>query len=275
MAIKVLSFNVNGIRARPHQIEAVVNKHQPALIGLQETKVEDSKFPLASLQALGYEVLFYGQKSHYGVALMYRQLELIDCRYGLSQEGENTQKRVIEARFQTPDGENLTVFNIYFPNGENRKHPVKFPYKKAFYHNLHQHLEENYAQNNRLLIMGDMNVSPEDKDIGIGEENRKRWLRDGHCSFLPEEREWYQKLMGWGLQDSFRLHHLDETKVFSWFDYRSRGFEREPKRGLRIDHILLSPAAAEICTGAGIDLEIRGMEKPSDHCPVWTELAVG
>lgn len=272
--MKIVSFNINGIRARPHQIEAVVQRHQPNIIGLQETKVQDSEFPDEPLRALGYEVLFYGQKGHYGVALMYRDLKLISYKYGLPWDDEDAQRRVIEAEFQTGDGQRLTVFNIYFPNGEKRSHPLKFPYKEKFYRDLNRHLEEGHDKDSRLLVMGDMNVSPEDNDIGIGEKNRKRWLQSGLCSFLPEEREWYQQMMSWGLQDSFRMKHPEESSIFSWFDYRSRGFDQDPKRGLRIDHILLSKAAAERCTRADVDLEMRAMEKPSDHCPIWAELAV-
>jgi exodeoxyribonuclease-3 len=117
--------------------------------------------------------------------------------------------------------------------------------------------------------MGDLNISPQDIDIGIGEDNRKRWLRDGKSSFQPVEREWLQRLKDWGLQDTYRLHKPDDNAHFSWFDYRSRGFEREPRRGLRIDAILATAPLASLCTDADIDYAIRAMEKPSDHAPVW------
>jgi exodeoxyribonuclease-3 len=123
--------------------------------------------------------------------------------------------------------------------------------------------------------MGDFNVAPSDHDIGIGEENAKRWLRTGKTSFLPEERAWFERLTDWGLTDSFRYLHPDCADRFSWFDYRSRGFEAEPKRGLRIDHILVTGALLDRCAAAGIDYTIRAMEKPSDHCPVWVELVQG
>jgi exodeoxyribonuclease-3 len=114
-----------------------------------------------------------------------------------------------------------------------------------------------------------MNVAPMDIDIGIGEDNAKRWLRTGKCSFLPEEREWLAALTDWGLYDAYRSVHPQSDDRFSWFDYRSRGFEAAPRRGLRIDLILASPPLAESCVAAGIDYDIRGMQKPSDHCPVW------
>ena len=123
--------------------------------------------------------------------------------------------------------------------------------------------------------MGDMNISHTDLDIGIGESNRKRWLKDGKCSFLPEEREWLDKLLGWGLVDTYRQINPNlEEEQYSWFDYRSKGFEREPKRGLRIDLILASTALAQHSVASGIDYDIRGMEKASDHCPIWTEFSI-
>ncbi len=122
--------------------------------------------------------------------------------------------------------------------------------------------------------MGDINISPEDCDIGIGEPNRLRWLKTGRCSFLPEEREWLATLKNWGLVDSFRHLNPSVNDRFSWFDYRSRGFEDEPKRGLRIDVILATAALQARFKDAGIDYELRGMEKPSDHAPIWLELNV-
>jgi len=169
------------------------------------------------------------------------------------------------------NGEQWHVINGYFPQGESIQHEVKFPAKRRFYADLMRYLEENFTQESNLIIMGDMNISPEDTDIGIGEPNRKRWLKSGKCSFQPEEREWYDKLLGWGLQDSFRLLQPDASDVYSWFDYRSKGFDDSPKRGLRIDHILVTPPLATRVANAGVSYDIRGMEKPSDHAPIWTE----
>ena len=170
-------------------------------------------------------------------------------------------------------GKPLRVFNGYFPQGESRDHPQKFPNKEKFYADLIAHIEEHHQPNEQIVIMGDMNISPTDQDIGIGDENRKRWLRTGKCSFLPEEREWYQRLYDWGLSDAWRSKYPDEDAVFSWFDYRSRGFDDDPKRGLRIDHILVTEPVLQNSSEISIDYEIRGMEKPSDHCPVIIELA--
>ncbi|AMO75878.1 exodeoxyribonuclease III [Pseudomonas sp. R3.Fl] len=270
--MKIVSFNINGLRARPAQLKAIVETHQPDVIGLQETKVADDQFPREEIEALGYQVHFHGQKGHYGVALLSRQAPL-EIRYGFPNDGEDAQRRFIWGTFADADGQPITVMNGYFPQGESREHPVKFPAKQRFYADLQQLLESQFKPEQRLVIMGDINISPEDCDIGIGEENRKRWLRTGKCSFLPEEREWLGKLKAWGLVDSFRQLHPQVDDRFSWFDYRSRGFEDEPKRGLRIDVILASEALRPRLADAGIDYQIRGMEKPSDHAPIWLKLS--
>lgn len=161
----------------------------------------------------------------------------------------------------------LTVLNGYFPQGENRAHETKFPAKEKFYADLQNYLETELSPENPIVIMGDMNISPTDLDIGIGEPNRKRWLRDGKCSFLPEEREWLERLYNYGLVDTFRTMNPTADDKFSWFDYRSKGFD--DNRGLRIDLVLASKGLAKHCVEAGIDLQIRSMDKPSDHAPVW------
>lgn len=271
--MKVVSFNVNGIRARQHQLEALIERHDPDVIGLQEIKVADDAFPLDEVSSLGYHVVFHGQKTHYGVALMTKQ-EPTAVFKGFPGDDEEAQRRMIAVDLPLPDGSTMRVFNGYFPQGESRDHAVKFPAKRKFYADLTAWLREGHAPDQPMLLMGDMNISPTDLDIGIGEDNRKRWLRTGKCSFLPEEREWLQTLLDWGFTDTFRAHYPDVDDLFSWFDYRSRGFERDPKRGLRIDLILATPSLQARLQDAGIDYEIRGMEKPSDHAPVWASFDV-
>ena len=270
--MKVVSFNVNSVRMRMHQLQALVAQHAPDFIGLQETKVRDEEFPLAELEALGYHVVFHGQKTHYGVALLSR-LPFKTSFKGFATDTEESQRRLVGGTFDSPLGGTLTVINGYFPQGENREHVTKFPAKRKFYADLQDYLSENCSAAEQVIVMGDINISPEDTDIGIGEDNRKRWLRTGKASFLPEEREWLQRLHGWGLQDSFRVCHPLVTDQYSWFDYRSKGFDREPKRGLRIDGILVTESLAQRCDAAGIDYEIRGMEKPSDHAPIWSNFS--
>ncbi|AOS97896.1 Exodeoxyribonuclease III [Microbulbifer aggregans] len=271
--MKVVSFNVNSIRARLHQLEALVDKHAPDIIGLQETKVTDEEFPVDVIRDLGYEVIFFGQKTHYGVAML-SKLPFVHQEFGFPDDGAEAQRRLVTGKFDIGASEPLTVINGYFPQGENREHPIKFPAKRKYYADLSNYLDKHCKPDAPVLVIGDMNISPTDLDIGIGEPNRKRWLRDGKCSFLPEEREWLQKVQDWGLVDTFRELHPDTDDIFSWFDYRSRGFDRDPKRGLRIDLILATRHLAEHCTEAGVDYDIRGMERPSDHAPVWAEFKV-
>lgn len=266
LTMKFISFNINGLRARPHQLAAIVEKYQPDVIGLQETKVHDDMFPLDDVKQLGYHIYYHGQKGHYGVALLLKNPPLA-VRKGFATDDEDAQRRIIMADIATENGP-LTVINGYFPQGESRDHPTKFPAKEKFYRDLQTYVE-TFDPAGQLLIMGDLNISPTDKDIGIGENNMKRWLRSGKCSFLPEEREWLGKLLNWGLVDTYRQMHPNTDDKFSWFDYRSKGFD--DNRGLRIDLVLASPSLAKRCVATGIDYDIRAMEKPSDHAPVWAE----
>jgi exodeoxyribonuclease-3 len=268
---RLVSFNINGIRARPHQLQRLKAQLDPEIIGVQETKVDDPQFPHEMITALGYHPEYHGQKGHYGVALFSREAPHA-LRKGLPEEGEDNQRRAITGVFKLADGSLLHVINAYFPNGENRAHPVKFPYKQRFYARLLEYLKQQFRPDQQVVVMGDMNIAPVDVDIGIGADNAQRWLRTGKCCFLPEERDWFAALTAWGLHDSFRLLHPEVDDRFSWFDYRSRGFERQPRRGLRIDVILISDPLRERLRAAGIDYDIRALDKPSDHCPVWIDL---
>ena len=262
-----VSFNVNSIRTRLHQLEAVIESLNPDVIGLQETKVRDEEFPEQAIRDLGYHVIFHGQKTHYGVALLSRQAPG-SVQKGYPWDPEDAQRRLITAEFKV-NGRSLTVINGYFPQGESRSHPVKFPAKERFYADLMRYLDELQPKTDDLIVMGDVNISATDKDIGIGADNMKRWLREGKCSFLPEEREWLSQVQSRGLTDIFRHLHPEETDTFSWFDYRSKGFERDPKRGLRIDQIMATDQLSARAKSAGVSYDIRAMERPSDHCPVW------
>ncbi|MGP5133951.1 exodeoxyribonuclease III [Psychrobacter cibarius] len=265
---RFVSFNINGIRARQHQLEAVREVIDPDVMGLQETKVHDEQFPLENIESLGYHVEYFGQKAHYGVALL-SKVAPIFVQKGFPDEDAEAQKRFIHARYEF-DGREIDVLNGYFPQGESQDHPTKFPMKRAYYADLMAYIDTLKAEGRSLIIMGDMNIAPEDTDIGIGDVNAKRWLKNRKTSFLPEEREWYAALMSRELTDTYRLHYPESTELYSWFDYRSRGFNDEPKRGLRIDHILCSSDLVEACVDAGISYELRAMEKPSDHAPIWS-----
>lgn len=271
--MKIISFNVNGLRARPHQMQRLVETQAPDIIGLQETKVHDDQFPVEMIEELGYQAHYFGQKGHYGVALLSKITPLSITR-GFPGDDEDAQRRIITGKYISENGKEFTVINGYFPQGESEDHPTKFPAKKKFYDDLLNHLIQDYSPEQALVVMGDINISPQDIDIGIGEENRKRWLKTGKCSFLPEERGWFERLTGWGLIDTFRHKNQLLGDSYSWFDYRSRGFDDNPKRGLRIDLVMATKLLNDCCTQVGIDYDIRAMEKPSDHCPIWAEFKI-
>ena len=268
--MKIVSFNVNSLRLRFHQIEALIEKHQPDIIGLQETKVTDEEFPIEIVQDFGYSVEYHGQKTHYGVAIM-SQRPLTNVIKGLPGDTDDSQRRLITATTTSESGKPVTVMNGYFPNGEKRDHPTKFPDKENFYKNLTSFLNDNYKNDEPIAVIGDFNIAPVDEDIGISEKSVKAWLRTGHVSFLPEEREWFKTLSAFGLDDTYRIKYPDSKDSLSWFDYRTRGFDREPKSGLRIDHLLTTKPLTDCLIDSGMDYDIRSMEKPSDHAPVWSE----
>lgn len=269
-SLKIMSFNVNGLRSRLDQFSKVIAQHQPDFIGLQETKVSDDEFPHDAINELGYKAEIFGQKGHYGVALLSRTKPQ-SVQLGFNTDDEEAQRRMIHCAYEI-NNKRLHIINGYFPQGESRSHPTKFPAKEQFYRNLLVYLNQNFDSNDLVLVLGDMNVAPEDIDIGIKPENARRWLKTGKCAFLPEEREWLQALLNWGLVDTYRSDNPSQDQSYSWFDYRSRGFEQEPKRGLRIDLILASQPVLERLSSTGIDFQARAMERPSDHCPVWVDL---
>tara|TARA_B100001250_G_C19813514_1_gene796994 strand:- start:1492 stop:2304 length:813 start_codon:yes stop_codon:yes gene_type:complete len=268
--MKIVSFNINSIRARPHQIEHLRDTIDPDVIGLQETKVNDPDFPIELINDIGYHVEFWGQKGHYGVAILSKCKPLRTIK-GFANDSEEDQKRFIQSSFQFGNKE-LVVMNGYFPQGENIKHETKFPKKIKYYHDLKNHIVDAQKVSSNIIVMGDFNVSPEDIDIGIGEVNAKRWLREGKTSFQPQEREMWNSIKDLGFVDTWRVKNPLDSSTYSWFDYRSRMFDQNPKRGLRIDHIMLSNNLTNSIKGVGIDYDARSMEKPSDHCPVWLEL---
>lgn len=265
--MKIVSFNINGLRARLHQLEALIEKHHPDVIGLQEIKVHDDAFPLEAVEALGYHVYFHGQKAHYGVATLTKQAA-IKIEKGLPWDEEDAQRRMIVTTVNDPSGNPIKIFNGYFPQGENQEHETKFPAKRRFYADLARYLSESHSPEQDIVVLGDINISPTDLDIGIGDANAKRWLRAGKCSFLPEEREWLDSLLEWGLVDTYRALNPEQSDRYSWFDYRSRGFD--DNRGLRIDAIMATPKLAKRAIESDIDYPLRAIEKPSDHAPIWT-----
>jgi exodeoxyribonuclease-3 len=269
---RIISFNVNGLRARLHQLQAVIDQHAPDIIGLQEIKVSNEEFPLDAVNEMGYTVDFHGQKGHYGVAMLSKMPAAAITR-GYPSDTDEAQRRMIHGEYSI-NGQTIHIINGYFPQGEGRAHPTKFPAKEKFYADLTAYLGNTFSAKDLVIVMGDMNVAPAAIDVGIKPENAKRWLKTGKSAFLPEEREWLETLQGWGLTDSFRSMNSEDDRSYSWFDYRSRGFEQEPKSGLRIDLILASAPAMANLVGTGIDFDARAFEKPSDHCPIWADFTL-
>jgi len=252
--MKIASWNVNSIRVRLQQVLDWLQAEQPDVLGLQELKVPDDAFPAAAFQEAGYQCMVNGQKTYNGVALLSKQSpqEPLADMPGLA----DAQKRVIAATF---DG--CRVINLYVPNGESVG-SEKYSYKLGWLEALRKWLAAELAIHDKLVVLGDFNIAPEDRDVHDPGEWRGKVL----CS--DAERAALGHLLELGLQDSFRLFEQPE-KMYSWWDYRSGGFRRN--NGLRIDLLLVSKGLAPLCRQSRIDREPRTLERPSDHAPVWIE----
>jgi exodeoxyribonuclease-3 len=249
--MKIAAWNVNSLKVRLPQLLDWLESSQPDVVCLQETKLEDHNFPHVEIEAAGYQVAFSGQKTYNGVALLARTTPT-DIVCG-NPHFPDPQKRLIAA---TVNG--IRIVCAYIPNGQ-AVGSDKYDYKLAWLAALTPWLKEQLATNPQLVLAGDFNIAPEDRDV----HNPAAWNGQILCS--EPERAAFQRLLGLGLQDSFRLFEQAE-KSFSWWDYRMLGFQKN--QGLRIDHILLSGPLAARCTAAGIDREMRKRERPSDHAPV-------
>jgi exodeoxyribonuclease III len=250
--VKIASWNVNSLKVRlPHLLDWLA-ANQPDALGLQELKCEDKAFPLAEIEAAGYRAVFNGQKTYNGVALLTRvkAQEVVRDIPGFVDE----QKRIIAA---TVNG--VRVICGYFPNGQ-AVGSDKFEYKLRWLEALTAWLKDEIAAHPRLALVGDFNIAPEDRDA------HPDWSDEIHVS--EPERAAFYRLEALGLKDAFRLFEQAE-KSFSWWDYRMGAFRRN--FGLRIDHILVTPALAESCTACAIDKTPRKLERPSDHAPVVAE----
>ena len=253
--MKLATWNVNSLKVRLPQLLDWLPAVQPDVVCLQELKLEDAKFPRAELEAAGYRAAVSGQKTYNGVAILARAdaSETITGIPGFADE----QKRVLAA---TVDG--VRVVCLYAPNGQ-AVGSDKYEYKLRWYAALREWLKDEMTRHPELAILGDLNVAPEDRDV----HDPKAW--EGQVLVSEPERAALRALVDLGLKDSFRLFEQPE-KSFTWWDYRMLGFRRNA--GLRIDHILLSPALAARCTGCTIDKAPRRLERPSDHTPVIAEL---
>jgi exodeoxyribonuclease-3 len=250
--MKIASWNVNSIRVRLQHVLDWLQAEQPDVLGLQELKVPDDAFPAAAFQEAGYQCVVNGQKTYNGVALLSKQAP--QERLADMPGFVDAQKRAIAATF---DG--CRVINLYVPNGESVG-SEKYSYKLGWLEALHKWLSAELAAHDKLVVMGDFNIAPEDRDVHDPDAWRGKIL----CS--DAERAALGHLLELGLQDSFRLFDQPE-KLYSWWDYRSGGFRRN--HGLRIDLLLVSKGLAPLCQQSRIDREPRALERPSDHAPVW------
>ena len=253
--MKIATWNVNSLKVRLPQVIDWLATNAPDALCLQETKTADAGFPFAELEAAGYRVAHNGQKTYNGVAILHRG-EATDIARDIPGFADE-QKRVIAL---TLDGTRLV--SVYVPNGQE-KGSDKYAYKLAWFAALRAWLGEELARWPRLALLGDFNVAPEDRDVHDPEAWREKIL----CS--TPERDALRSLLALGLADAFRLFEQPE-RSFSWWDYRAMAFRRN--QGLRIDHILLSPALAAGCRSCAIDKAPRRLERPSDHAPVIAEL---
>lgn len=258
--MRLATWNVNSLAVRLPQLLDWLATAQPDAIVLQETKLTDDKFPAEALAAAGYAAQWFGQRTYNGVALLSRTpaTDVVKNIPGFEDE----QARVIAGTLHAGTPEALRVVGAYFPNGQ-APGSEKFAYKMRWLDALRGWLAQELARHPRLVLMGDYNIAPEDRDV----HDPVAWAGQIHCT--PEERAHFQALVGLGLTDAFRLFE-QPPRLWSWWDYRNLAFRKN--QGLRIDHILVSEALKGRVAACSIDKQPRRNERPSDHAPVIVEL---
>ena len=256
--LRIATFNVNGIRSRlPHLLQWL-EREQPDIACLQELKAIDESFPRAEIEAAGYGSRWQGQRSWNGVAILARDAEPIETRRGLPGDPDDTHSRYLEAV-----AHGVIVGCLYLPNGNPQPGP-KFDYKLRWFERLIAHAATLYDNGHPVVLAGDYNVVPTDElDI----YNPKSWRRD--ALLQPESRACWHRLLDQGWTDALRTLHPDE-RIYTFWDYFRQHWPRDA--GLRIDHLLLSPALTPRLKAAGVDRWVRGLESASDHAPTWIEL---
>jgi exodeoxyribonuclease III len=260
--MKIATFNVNGITSRLPRVLEWLEESRPDVACLQELKTSDATFPEMAFQAAGYGAVWHGQKGFNGVAVLARDAKPEEVRRGLPGDPDDTHSRYLEAQV----GE-WTVASIYLPNGNPQPGP-KFDYKLAWFARLIQHAEELCARPSPVVLAGDYNVVPTNEVHDI--YSPKSWLHD--ALLQPESRAAWQKLLAQGWTDAIHKLHADKP-MYTFWDYFRNRWERNS--GLRIDHLLLNPAAAARLQSAGVDRDVRGRDKPSDHAPAWIVVQPG
>ena len=257
--MRIATFNVNGITSRLPALLQWLAETQPDAVCLQELKAPQEKFPEAALRDAGYHAIWHGQKSWNGVAILARGVAPIEVGRGLAGDPDDEQSRYIEAVVN-----GVLIAGLYLPNGNPAPGP-KLDYKLRWFERLITHAARLLDSGAPAVLAGDFNVMPTELDVYKPE----RWVDD--ALFRPEVRACFHRLVAQGWCDALRATHPDE-RIYTFWDYFRNAYGRDA--GLRIDHILLSPALTPALTAAGVDRDVRGRDKPSDHAPVWVELAL-
>ena len=255
--MRIVTYNVNGIKARLPRLIEWLDEQKPDIVCLQELKSSDETLPIADIEAAGYYAVFHGQKGFNGVAILARGEKPVEVQKGLSGEPEDEHSRYIEA-----DVFGVRVASIYLPNGNPQPGP-KFDYKLRWFDRLTARAAELLALEIPVVLAGDYNVIPTDEDIA----NPKAMIDD--ALMQPESRAAFRRLSALGLTDALEARH-PKGRLWTFWDYQAGAWQRDA--GFRIDHLMLSPEAADRLVDAGVDKEYRGREKASDHAATWIVL---
>ena len=257
--MKLVTFNINGIRARLPRLLEYLEREKPAIACLQELKCADESLPIGEIEAAGYHAVWHGQKGFNGVAILSRGEAPQLRQVGLPGDPDDSHSRYIEA-----EAHGIVVASIYLPNG-NPIGTEKFDYKLRWMERLRERAVTLLAEERPVVLAGDYNVIPEDRDTFS-----RRAMADD-ALFQPESQAAYRAIVNQGWTDALRAAHPDEPRLFTFWDYQAGAWQRDA--GFRIDHLLCSPQAADRLRGAGVDKWARAEEKASDHAPTWVELA--
>jgi exodeoxyribonuclease-3 len=253
--MKIATWNVNSILARLPLVTRWLEKEQPDVLCMQETKCADDKFPSLDFKAIGYDCTIFGQQSYNGVAILSRG-SCANAHRGYPEDDAASHSRLVAAEVA-----GISIVNVYVPNGQ-AVGSEKYQFKLGWMKRLRDWFDERYEPNTPVLLCGDFNVAPEERDV----HDPRLW--QNRILFSEPERAALQHVKDWGFTDTFRMH-TEEGGHYSWWDYRAGGFRRN--LGLRIDHVWVSPPLAQRSQRTWIDKEPRGWERPSDHAPVVAE----
>ena len=256
--MRIVTWNVNSVRVRMEQAADWIRENEPDVLCMQEIKSVDDQFPAEDFRELGYECLVYGQKTYNGVAIASRVGLERPARGFADGDEEDPHARIVRA-----DCGGVRVVNLYVPNGKEVD-SEPYEYKLGWFGRLRRMLDDQEDAAKDVVLLGDFNVAPEDRDVWDPE----RWRGKVHCS--EPEREALGNLSEWGLHDCLRKHH-EEEGIYSWWDYRRLAYVK--RRGLRIDLVLATDSLAERCTDCVVDRKPRKLKRPSDHAPVVADFA--